>query len=68
LPSSLLQSKQFALGSTHAAEELHSIADEIHNGNLGDLTVLTAMAVCDGRCGRLVIYVYIGNYAAPLIS
>ena len=68
LPSSVLRSEQLALGSTHAAEELHSVADEIHNGNPGDLTVLTAMVVCDGRCRRLVTYVYIRNYAAALIT
>jgi hypothetical protein len=56
------------LGSTLEAEELGSVADKIHNGNLRGLTILTTMTICDGGRRRLVMDVYIGNYAAALVT
>jgi hypothetical protein len=59
---------KFELVSTLDAKELHPVADEIHNGNLCDLAVLTTMTIRKGRRCRLVTHIYIGYYTAALVA
>jgi hypothetical protein len=63
-----LAGSKFELASMLDAKELHSAANDIHNGNPRDLAVLAAMTIRKGERHGLVTCVYIGYYAAALVA